>query len=203
MHSVTPETGYQSIAVARPPSSITPPPWGAGSVSWARHVRPVLDRYCAKCHTGDGKGRQKVDMTPRPGSLGFDETYWLFTGRPAWGRPYRLPKNPPPGFGIADMIMVEGYDQRDPAGYATPPPMTKLSYRSRLIALAASGKHHDVKVAPDDLLRLVLWVDTMCPYRGSEEVRAIDDPEFQGIDWLSIRPRIKTAPHIVRPGPLD
>ncbi|MBL7223129.1 MAG: PD40 domain-containing protein [Candidatus Brocadiae bacterium] len=203
MHSVAPETDYHSLAVMRQPAKITPPPWGADSVSYARYVRPVLDKYCAKCHTGEGKGRKKVDMTPRPGRLGFDDTYWLLTGNPAWGRAYEHPKNPPPGFGIADMIMVEGYDQRDPAAYATLPPMTKLSYKSRLVALAASGKHNGVKMAPDDLLRLILWVDTMCPYRGSEEVRAIDDPEFQGVDWLSIRPRVKTAPRIVRPGPID
>ena len=209
--STTPETRYKSIALARGPSEIVPPPWGDDSVSGARYVRPVLDKYCAKCHTGDGKGRKKVDLTPRPGRLGFDETYWLFTGRPTWGKAYKAPKNPPPGFGIADMIMVEGYDQRDPKGYATVPPMTKLSYKSRLIALASSGKHppggapggkDKVKMDPDSLRRLILWVDTMCPYRGSEEVRAIEDPEFQGVDWLSIRPKIKNAPRIVRPGPL-
>jgi hypothetical protein len=43
----------------------------------------------------------------------------------------------------------------------------------------------------------------MCPYRGDEEIRAIPDPEFQGVDWLAIRPRIQTAPRIVRPGPVD
>jgi hypothetical protein len=43
----------------------------------------------------------------------------------------------------------------------------------------------------------------MCPYRGDEEVRQIDDPVFQGVDWLSIRPKIKNAPRIVRPGPVD
>lgn len=43
----------------------------------------------------------------------------------------------------------------------------------------------------------------MVPYRGAEEVREIDDPDFQGIDWLSIRPRVKTAPTIIRPGPVD
>jgi len=43
----------------------------------------------------------------------------------------------------------------------------------------------------------------MCPYRGVEEVREIPDPEFQGIDWLAVRPRIKTAPIITRPGPVD
>jgi len=219
LHSVAPEPYARTAAVTREPSAIAPPPWASGAVgaplvgalpqqigdtvSWDRYVRPVLDKHCAKCHTGEGKGKAKVDMTPRPGGLGFDETYWLFTGRPAWGAPYVLPKNPPPGFGFADMLMVEGYDQRDPKGYETPPAMTKLSYKSRLIDIASSGKHNDVKLPPDDLLRLILWVDAMCPYLGDEEVRAIDDPEFQGIDWLAIRPRIKTAPRIIRPGPVD
>ena len=60
-----------------------------------------------------------------------------------------------------------------------------------------------MKVDPVSLQRLIAWVDAMCPYRGDEEVRAIDDPVFQGVDWLSVRPRIKTAPRIVRPGPVD
>jgi hypothetical protein len=52
-------------------------------------------------------------------------------------------------------------------------------------------------------LRLIAWVDAMCPYFGDEEIREIPDPEFPGVDWLSIRPRIATAPRIVRPGPVD
>ncbi len=40
-------------------------------------------------------------------------------------------------------------------------------------------------------------------YRGDKEVREIDDPVFQGVDWLSVRPKIKTAPRIIRPGPVD
>ena len=43
----------------------------------------------------------------------------------------------------------------------------------------------------------------MSPYRGTEEVRALPDPDFQGIDWLAIRPEIQSAPTIVRPGPID
>ena len=101
------------------------------------------------------------------------------------------------------MLMVEGYDQRDPEAYRTPQPMTHLSYDSPLIEFASSGKHYDVQVDPLSLRKLIAWVDTMCPYRGGEEIRELDDPEFQGIDWLSVRPRIKTAPIIVRPGPVD
>jgi len=203
LHSATPEIGGSSIAVAGEPRQITPPPWGEDTVSYPRYVRPVLDKYCGKCHQGDGEGRKTLDMTPRAGFLGFDETYWLLTGRPAWGKPYNKPKDPPPGFGIADMIMVEGYHQRDPAAYRTTRPMTRLSYESRLIERVSSGKHHGVKVDPLSLRRLIAWVDTMCPYRGDDEVRQIADPVFQGVDWLSIRPLISSAPRIIRPGPVD
>ncbi|HUT91492.1 MAG TPA: LamG-like jellyroll fold domain-containing protein [Thermoguttaceae bacterium] len=191
------------IALSKPPQPITPPPWGQDTVSYERYVQPVLDKYCGKCHQGDGEGRKKLDLTFRPGFLMFNEPYVTLTGKPSWGRPYDQPKDPPPGWGIAGTLMVESYDQRDPNGYRTPPPMTSLSYKSKLIEIASSGEHNDVKVDPVSLRRLIAWVDTMCPYRGAEEVRAIPDPEFQGIDWLAIRPKIQTAPTIIRPGPLD
>jgi hypothetical protein len=104
---------------------------------------------------------------------------------------------------FADTILVEAYDQRDPAAYVTPEPMTKLSYKSRLVDMASNGKHYKVKVDELSRRKLIAWVDAMCPYRGDEEVRQIDDPEFQGIDWLAMRPQIKNAPVVVRPGPIE
>ena len=203
MHSATPAAYVGSVALSRKPSKITPPPWGEGSVSFPRFVQPVLDRYCGKCHQGSGKAKAKLDWTDRPGFLIFSQPYVILTGKPAWGRPYQMPKNPPPGWGIANMIMVEGYDQRDPKAYQTPEPMTRLSYRSKLIDIAGNGKHHGVKVDPISLRKLIAWVDTMCPYRGAKEVREIPDPVFQGVDWLAVRPKIQNAPTIVRPGPVD
>jgi hypothetical protein len=78
-------------------------------------------------------------------------------------------------------------------------PLRYLSARSPLIELAMSGKHHDVKVDPVGLLRLIAWVDANCPYLGEEEIRAMADPEFSGIEELPIRPRLRTAPVIERP----
>jgi hypothetical protein len=202
-HSRSPAIESKGGALAHRPNTIELPPWGEDTVSYPRYVRPVFDKYCAKCHEGDGEARKVVDLTERPGDLGFSEVYWLLTGRPAWGEPYSKQANPPPGFGIANMLMVEGYDRIDPAAYRTPKPMSQLSYNSRLLELAASGKHYDVKADPVSLQRLAAWIDAMCPYMGDEEVRQIDDPVFQGVDWLSIRPLIKTAPRIVRPGPVD
>ncbi len=202
-HSTTPELPNTSIAISREPSTIEPPPWSDDTVSFDRYVRPVLDQYCGKCHQGEGEGRKTFDMTPRTTFLSFDETYLTLIGRPSWGTAYQKPENPPPGFGIANMIMVEGYGTVDPAAYVTPEPMQQLSYNSRLIEIASSGQHHEVRVDPVSLQRLMVWVDTMCPYLGQEEIRAMEDPDFQGIDWLAIRPRIKTAPQVFRPGPVD
>ena len=155
------------------------------SVGYLKDVQPVLDRYCGKCHQGEGSARKKLDLTLR----GY-EPYLTLVGRPGWGRTNAVPEKLPPGYDLAGTLQVEAY-------------MTRLSYTSRLVALAASGKHHNVKVDPYSLLRLILWVDTMCPYLTDVEIRADDDPEFQGSDWLAIRPRLKTAPIVIRPGPFS
>ena len=54
-------------------------------------------------------------------------------------------------------------------------------------------------ITPDDLEALIGWVDANCPFRGEEEIRAIPDPEFPGIEKLPVRPRTHTAPVIQRP----
>jgi hypothetical protein len=203
-HTRTPQNfARKSIAVAAGPQKITPLPWDDTTVSYARYVQPVLDKYCGDCHQGDGEATAIFDLAARPGFLFFDEPYVTMTGRPTWGRPYEKPERPKPGWGIANTIMVEAFDQRDPQAYRTPEPMTALSLRSKLIDMASDGTHYDVRADAIGLRRLILWVDTMCPYRGDEEVREIPDPVFQGVDWLAIRPKINTAPRIVRPGPID
>jgi len=165
------------------------------SVGYLKDVQPVFDRYCGKCHQGEGEGRKTFDLTLR----GY-EPYMTLIGQPGWGRTNAVPENVP-GYDYAGTLKVENYSTVDPAAYRTPEPMTRLSYKSKLVALAAGGKHHDVKVDPYSLLRLILWVDTMCPYLSDEEIRAEDDPQFQGCEWLAIKPRLKTAPVVIRPGP--
>ena len=50
--------------------ALTPPPWGAEvSIGYERFVQPVLDKYCGKCHQGDGDARAKLDLTFRDSSL--------------------------------------------------------------------------------------------------------------------------------------
>ena len=196
MHSTTPPQRH-GLALKRPPTQPSPPRWGTESISYERFAQPVLDRYCVKCHDGRGPGSKQPNLTLRPGHSVFKEPYLTLVGRAGWGNPVAGGQ---PGYGIAGAIPVESsYGQNDPKALATLGPMQYLSYKSRLVELAGSGKHYDVKVDPVDLHRLIAWVDACCPYLGEEEVRALGDPDFPGIERLPIRPRVATAPVIERP----
>jgi hypothetical protein len=78
--------------------------------------------------------------------------------------------------------------------------MTAMSYRSRLIELSTSGKHYDVRVAPEEEARLVAWVDALCPYLGLEEILAESDITAEGYfnqavyEGLSYPSKMCTAP---------
>jgi hypothetical protein len=210
MHSIAPPN-TPGLASRHPPTALSPPPWGSESIGYERFVQPVLDRYCAKCHQGDGEARKKLDLTLRPASGAFSlfkEPYLTLIGPAAW--PIPLPKTGQPGYGLAGAIPVYGLKPddvypNDPATdgpstiHRTLRPMRYLSARSPLIELAMSGKHHDVKVDPVGLLKLIAWIDANCPYLGEEEIRAMADPDFNGIEQLPIRPRLRTAPIIERP----
>jgi len=194
MHSVTPPR-REGAALRGPPSELTPPPWGTESIGYERFVQPVLDRYCVECHGAAGREPHEPDLTLRPGHGPFKEPYLTLVGPAGWGNPVAQR----PGYGIAAAIPLEQIGMTNPKSLETIRPMQYLSYTSRLVELASSGKHYEVKADPVSLRRLIAWVDPCCPYRGEEEVRALDDPDFPGIERLPIRPRVKTAPRIERP----
>ena len=196
MHATAPPS-RQGIALQRPPTELSPPPWGSESISYERFVQPVLDRYCVKCHDGTSEGSEEPHLALRPGHSVFKEPYLTLVGSAGWGNPVPGGR---PGYGIAGAIPVESrYGQNDPEALTTLRPMQYLSYRSRLIELASKGAHYDVEVDPISLHRLIAWVDACCPYMGEEEVRALGDPDFPGIERLPIRPRVTSAPVIDRP----
>jgi hypothetical protein len=214
-HSATPE-GKTGLAMRKAPAKITPYPWGPDySLGYQRDIQPILDKHCGACHQGTGKARAKLDLTLRPSAdFGtFPEPYVTLTlgNKRSHGGGF-------PGVcegGIAGTILAEAKPWR-PADYGVIPPMTKLSYTSKLIEIASSGKHNNVKLDTDSLLKLILWVDTLCPYRGEQEVRAMADPDptdplFQRSNYppsdvtvqdvyaqSPYRPRMRTAPVINR-----
>jgi hypothetical protein len=195
-HSAVGST-QRGLALDRGPTPLAPPPWGTESISYERFAQPVLDRYCVKCHQGKDPGKAEPNLALRPGQSVFKEPYLTLVGAAGWGNPVRAGR---PGYGIANAIPVESaYEQNDPRGLTTLRPMQYLSPKSRLIELASSGKHYDVQADPLSLHRLIAWVDACCPFMGEEELRALGDPDFPGIETLPIRPRVATAPVIERP----
>ena len=209
-------------AMAQVPVTITPPPWGAEvSISYERFAQPVLDKYCGRCHQGNGEGRKVLDLTLRgglpergitdPKLLPFKEPYLTLIGNTAWKSYWPLPSNAidpqskpnGKGWGLAGALLVEAVRGGAPLGPREP--MTSLSYTSPLIQLATSGKHNNVKIQGEDLLRLIAWVDVNCVYRGEEEVRQIPDPDeelFRRSGWM-VPPRTRTAPVIDRLAPVS
>ncbi|MHC5056759.1 MAG: HzsA-related protein [Planctomycetota bacterium] len=206
LHSVSPEARPRpgrAMALEKAPAELDPPPWGADvSVSYERFCQPVLDKYCGKCHQGDGKGRAKLDLTLRggvkergisdPRLLPFKEPYLTLVG-PAWSAPRAAGK----GLGLAGCLNVER-DRR----YGPLKPMTMLSSTSRLIKLVMGGEHNKVKVEGEDLRRLIAWVDLNCVYRGDEEVREIPDPAPEIARRFPVPVKIRTAPRIRRLSPV-
>ncbi|MGA2257649.1 MAG: hypothetical protein ABSG53_23560, partial [Thermoguttaceae bacterium] len=196
LHSTAPPRQVGS-ALRRAPTQLSPPSWGTESISYERFCQPVLDRYCVKCHKDGSQRSAEPNLALRPGINVFKEPYLTLVGPAGWGNPVRDGRA---GYGIANAIPVESrYDLNDPQSLATLAPMQYLSYRSRLIELASSGKHYGVKADPVSMHRLIAWVDANCPFMGDEEIHALGDPAFPGIERLPIRPRVATAPVIERP----
>ncbi|MDP6047695.1 MAG: hypothetical protein QGG25_18940, partial [Phycisphaerae bacterium] len=169
-------TGRPGRPMKGSPAKLTPYPWGAGySFGYERDIQPILDKNCGKCHQGKGKGRKKLDMTLRASKdMGvFPEPYvTLVLGKQRRGGSFVRNCSG----GAAGTILAQPLPWR-PSTYKTIPPMTTLSYKSKLVANATSGKHNKVKVDSLSALKLIVWVDLLCPYRGENELRAMADPD--------------------------
>ncbi len=174
-HTAAP-AAYSGVALKRDPVTPAPPPWGSYyNLGYERDIQPILDRHCGSCHQGEGEARKDYDLTLRPSADGgtFPEPYVTLT----LGTKRRLGRFPANcEGGVADTILPMALPL-PPIEDKTLPPMTALSYKSRLVEMAASGKHYDVKVDELSRRKLIAWVDILCPYWGEAEIRAMADPD--------------------------
>jgi mono/diheme cytochrome c family protein len=128
-----------ALALRHPPSPLEPPPWGSDrAISFLRDVQPVFDRHCAGCHAG---------LKPAGGldfSGGLTERY-----NRAWET-----------INVARLVSRSnvGEDAR------ITKPLEFGSHKSRLIEVVRSGHQGRLNVPPEDLLRLVIWVDANAIY---------------------------------------
>ena len=182
------------LAMLRPPSKIEPPPWGDESVSFPRFVQPVLDRHCISCHNSD-KTEGGFDLTHRTEDpLDFSWPYVrLVFGDWSPGRDVRETSIANP---IFPGLTYPNPQVKYPTQETVVPPMTAMSYRSRLVHLATSGEHHGVKVSPLEAQRLIAWVDALCPYNGLEELLSRPDPAPHHSAAFPFPSKMMTAPMV-------
>lgn len=213
--SSTPVNTNGGFAMRRGAMGLTPPPWGAEvSIGYERFVQPVLDKYCGKCHQGDGNALAKLDLTFRDSNLKdpvypdlepqFKEPYiTLVGGGNDWYHPVdkKLINEHGLPVSISGVLIVEGYRERTPESLATLKPETHMSSASLLISRAMNEKHIKAKMDGESLRRLIGWVDANGPYLGEEEIRQMPDPTAE-TRWAKpvpvVRPRLKSAARINR-----
>ena len=188
----TPATRTISSAT-RQPDRIAPPSWGVRTLSYVEDIQPIFDKNCGKCHQGEGKARQKLDLTLRPDKRNrwggiFPEPYITLTcGDNAVNNYASLPRAKPT---IAGNFFIWAVP------YTTIPPMTRWSYRSPLITLHLHGKHNGVKLTKEELGKLIAWVDTNCHFRSLADVLRIADPDPNWFLNWPYRPRLSSAPYV-------
>ena len=160
----------QSMALKRPPSALDPWYGPARKFSYAAEVQPVLDRHCIRCHDYDAKDdtegqAAKINLSGDKGPA-FNLSYTNLLARcpPIWRRARAgEPKCLISSVGAGPTKVI--------------PPYSWGSHRSRLVDMlrsghraassaAAPGKAR-VKLGPEDLDRIITWIDLNVPYYPS------------------------------------
>ena len=127
------------IALGRPPSRIHPPPWGqAGPIDFVRHVQPVFDKHCVKCHSG-ADPKAGIDLSGDKTRY-FNMAYDTLTAK---GLVHYIYINR----GLTEVFR----------------PLETGSHRSKLVKHIESG-HRKVHVDDNSRRRLYTWIDANAPY---------------------------------------
>jgi len=140
-HRAPPRLDYVPVALRRPPSRLAPDVDGSNPFSYPRLVQPVLDRHCVACHAERAVDKKAPNLARDP-----IQSHW-----------YASYVSLAPNFGF------HSYGD----SYRTTP--GRFGARaSKLLELLDKG-HYDVKLPPEDLHRLTLWLDCLSMFYGVYE----------------------------------
>ncbi len=155
----------------REPEQLAPPAWGTGGFDYARIVQPVLDRYCADCHTPpEPEGR--VDLSG-------DKTDFFNVSYDVLAREHQGPA------GTRFVNWIPTYNGQE-QNILEVRPKAWGSPRSLLAELVRSG-HRDaegnarVQMDAASRRRVFAWIDLNVPYYGTSETAY---PEMPGCRQL-------------------
>jgi hypothetical protein len=136
------------LAMRREPSPVTPEPNGSNPFNYPRLVQPVLDRHCAECH----REKNALDLSGEPeGPHGWTRSYTSLA------REY--------GFYFT---VGNGTINRGIHGGARTIPGRFGAHASRLMDYL-DQRHYGVRLPPEDLRRITLWLDCNSEFYGAYE----------------------------------
>jgi hypothetical protein len=143
----------EPLATRRPPSRLQPDVDGTNPFSYARLVQPVLNKHCTECHA---KNRDKA--------LPLDTEPVHVVGRAYMDLPTTYYAS------YASLAARYGFYEYGGAGGRThrTTPGEFGARASKLYALLSKG-HYDVKLPPEDLHRLTVWLDSCSMFYGVYE----------------------------------
>lgn len=145
----------QPLALKRKPSRPQPDVDGTNPFSYPRLVQPVLEKNCVECHkkNPDKAPRLDAELVVNKGNVNvwmdLDTTYYASYVSLA------------PKFGFYDYGQGEGKTHR-----TTPGAFGALG--SKLYPMLAKG-HHDLKLSPEDMHRITVWLDSCSMFYGVYE----------------------------------
>ena len=182
------------LALKHPPSVAGPQPGessGARPLYYATDVQPIWDKHCAACHTG-ATPKGNLDLSGEMTAL-FNKSYESLM-------PERR-KKPQSDPKLLGPIIGENHPKTGNVEYL--PAKSLGSHTSVLVAMLAKGKvqlsnpedaarvaklaesHRDVKLSPEELIRITTWVDSNGQYYGSyfgkRNLKFSKDPDFRPV----------------------
>ena len=165
--TTAPLSRAKPAALRREPSPLDPPPWGVASLGFPKHVQPILDRHCTRCHDGTKGDEKSFDL--RAGSAEpevFVPGLWTVVGT-GYQKHYTYP---------AYWTLLSHVSYADVHQYHTPPGSWG-SRTSPLVKLLAEG-HKDVRLDGAEWRVLCAWIDCNVPYLDDYRKFAVD-PEIR------------------------
>jgi hypothetical protein len=147
--------GNTLMALRRPPSKIEPFRGLPDVIDFRKHVQPILDEHCIKCHNFKDRHGQ-ISLTE---DLGF-----------CWSIAYYT-------------LLATGQVADGRNGYGGQKPRTIGSSASKLMR-KINGSHHDVTLSPGQWRTIWMWLESGAPYAGTyAALRNAEDQRRDGATW--------------------
>jgi hypothetical protein len=162
-HRANPTPTHSPLAFQKPPQRPAPEPEGSFPVNYTRLVQPVLDRYCVTCHQ---KSPGSPNLSGAP-SVWFKRKY-IGDKHTLWSQSYlSLIQGDRDREGELTKGFAYACDSRPPGRLPSETTPGNFGARaSKLYELLKSG-HHGVKLPPESLRRLTLWLDCNSVFYGA------------------------------------